>query len=89
MPRKLQVINTLRGPQGDPFTYEDFTPEQLEALRGPQGVPGNDPVYVGSDTPPETATIWIDPAGRPTNTEEWEFDMEDGTTEKKTVVVVN
>lgn len=26
-----------RGPQGDPFTYADFTPEQLEALRGPQG----------------------------------------------------
>lgn len=28
------------GEKGDPFTYEDFTPEQLEALRGPQGVPG-------------------------------------------------
>lgn len=25
---------------GEPFTYEDFTPEQLEALRGPQGIPG-------------------------------------------------
>lgn len=23
--------------KGDPFTYEDFTPAQLEALRGPQG----------------------------------------------------
>lgn len=30
------------GDKGDPFTYEDFTPEQLEALRGPQGLPGND-----------------------------------------------
>lgn len=32
-----------RGKQGEPgkaFTYNDFTPEQLEALRGPQGVPG-------------------------------------------------
>lgn len=28
------------GPKGDPFTYADFTPEQLEALRGPQGIPG-------------------------------------------------
>lgn len=28
------------GPQGDPFTYDDFTPEQLEALRGPQGIQG-------------------------------------------------
>ena len=29
-----------QGPKGDPFTYEDFTPEQLEALRGPQGIQG-------------------------------------------------
>ena len=28
------------GAKGDPFTYADFTPEQLEALRGPQGNPG-------------------------------------------------
>ena len=31
------------GPKGDPFTYDDFTPEQLESLRGPvghQGIPG-------------------------------------------------
>lgn len=33
------------GPKGDPFTYADFTPDQLEALRGPQGIPGKD----GSD----------------------------------------
>ena len=26
--------------KGDPFLYEDFTPEQLEALRGPKGEPG-------------------------------------------------
>lgn len=26
-----------RGPKGDPFRYEDFTPEQLEALKGPKG----------------------------------------------------
>lgn len=26
-----------QGPEGKPFTYEDFTPEQLEALRGPAG----------------------------------------------------
>lgn len=30
----------LPGEKGDPFRYEDFTPEQLEALRGPQGAPG-------------------------------------------------
>lgn len=31
------------GPKGDPgkdFTYDDFTAEQLEALRGPKGDPG-------------------------------------------------
>jgi hypothetical protein len=38
---ELQSIRVIRGdtgpqgPKGDPFTYEDFTPEQLEALRGP------------------------------------------------------
>ena len=26
-----------KGDKGDAFTYEDFTPEQLESLRGPQG----------------------------------------------------
>lgn len=26
-----------RGPQGPAFTYDDFTPEQLEELRGPPG----------------------------------------------------
>lgn len=29
-----------KGDTGDPFTYEDFTPEQLEALRGPEGPMG-------------------------------------------------
>jgi hypothetical protein len=28
------------GEKGDPFTYEDFTPEQLENLRGPKGEDG-------------------------------------------------
>lgn len=26
-----------QGPKGDPFTYDDFTQKQLEALRGPKG----------------------------------------------------
>ena len=26
-----------RGPKGAPFTYDDFTPEQLESLKGPKG----------------------------------------------------
>ena len=31
-----------RGPKGDPFRYEDFTPEQLESLKGPKGDKGED-----------------------------------------------
>lgn len=30
------------GPKGEPFRYEDFTPEQLEALKGPKGDKGED-----------------------------------------------
>lgn len=31
------LIRGPKGDKGDPFTYEDFTPEQLESLRGPEG----------------------------------------------------
>lgn len=44
-------------------------------------------VYVGSDTPPSSADIWIDPTAGGSLTEEWEFEMDDGTTVTKTVVV--
>ena len=30
----------IEGPPGPAFTYDDFTPEQLEALRGPSGPKG-------------------------------------------------
>ena len=30
----------IKGDKGDPFTYEDFTEEQLEGLKGPQGETG-------------------------------------------------
>ena len=33
-------IGVAKGEKGDSFIYEDFTPEQLEALRGPQGIQG-------------------------------------------------
>ena len=32
----------LKGDKGEPFRYEDFTPEQLEALKGPKGDKGED-----------------------------------------------
>ena len=31
-----------QGPKGEPFRYEDFTPEQLAALKGPKGDKGED-----------------------------------------------
>ena len=31
-----------KGDKGDPFRYEDFTPEQLQALKGPKGDKGED-----------------------------------------------
>lgn len=40
---KVEIITippSSPGPKGDPFLYEDFTPSQLEALRGPQGEQG-------------------------------------------------
>ena len=33
-----------KGDKGDPFEYEDFTPEQLLALKGDPGEPGYTPV---------------------------------------------
>ena len=44
----LDSLKGLQGPQGDPgpkgapFRYEDFTPEQLGALKGPKGDNGED-----------------------------------------------
>ena len=37
---QLDLIRGEKGDQGEPFKYEDFTPEQLEALRGPKGADG-------------------------------------------------
>lgn len=34
------AFDGAKGEKGDPFTYADFTPEQLGTLRGPQGEPG-------------------------------------------------
>lgn len=34
------LLGNIKGPKGDPFKYTDFTKEQLDALRGPQGETG-------------------------------------------------
>ena len=38
--QRYQLNLNLSGVKGDPFTYSDFTVEQLEALRGPRGYQG-------------------------------------------------
>ena len=52
----LDSLKGLQGPQGEPglkgapFRYEDFTPEQLGALKGPKGDKGNPFVYADFTT---------------------------------------
>ena len=41
IPQKIEAHAPLPMYKGDPFTYEDFTPEQLENLRGPKGPKGD------------------------------------------------
>ena len=36
----LAGAGALKGDKGDPFTYNDFTPEQLLALKGENGIDG-------------------------------------------------
>ena len=36
----VPAIKGDTGPKGEPFTYDDFTPEQLEGLKGPKGDTG-------------------------------------------------
>ena len=36
------VLAQMKGDKGDPFTYSDFTEEQLAKLKGPRGNDGND-----------------------------------------------
>lgn len=47
-----------QGLKGDPFLYEDFTPEQLEALKGPKGEP-----FKYSDFTPEQLNALKGPKG--------------------------
>lgn len=51
----------IQGEKGDPFTYADFTEEQLSALTGPQGPAGKDGVN-GQDghTPVRGTDYWTE-----------------------------
>lgn len=50
-----------KGDTGEAFTYADFTPEQLAALKGEKGATGNPGVYIGSGDMPEDCNVQIDP----------------------------
>lgn len=79
----VTVTSVEQSPEDDSYNVITFSDgSQLKVKNGSSGV------YVGSGTPPANATVWINPDGEPTSTEEWEFDLDDGSTEEKTVVVV-
>ena len=57
MRESLEGAGALKGEKGDPFTYNDFTPEQLLALKGEDGIDGKsayqlavDDGFVGTET---------------------------------------
>lgn len=50
--------NSIAAIKGDAFKFEDFTPEQLESLRGPQGAP-----FAYEDFTPEQLESLRGPAG--------------------------
>lgn len=64
-----------KGDKGDPFTYSDFTSEQLASLKGEKGDKGdkgntgekgdtgNSGVYLGSGDMPDDCNVQIDPEG--------------------------
>ena len=80
------------GPHGPQGPQRDTGPQGSQGDKGdtgetgPQGESG---VHVGADEPPEDATVWVNPDGESTAVETWEFDLDDGTTETKTVVVTD
>lgn len=51
------LVRGPKGDKGDPFTYEDFTPEQLESLKGPKGDTG--------EPGPQGETGPVGPQGEP------------------------
>lgn len=74
----------------DYFDGKDgYTPQKgIDYFDGDKGDPGYSGVYVGADTPPDNANVWINPNGKPTGTENWEFELDTGATDTKMVVVI-
>ena len=56
----LAGAGALKGEKGDPFTYDDFTPEQLLALKGETGIEGKSAYQVAVEKGfIGTETEWI------------------------------
>ena len=55
------IISTLKGDKGDPFTYEDFTSEQLDSLKGADGKSAYDVAVKNGFT--GTEQEWLDSLG--------------------------
>jgi hypothetical protein len=90
-------IPALVGSKGDKGDTGDTGPEGPQGTQGPQGLQGEKGdkgdrgitgVHIGSDTPPDGVNVWINPDGEPTSVEEWEFDLDNGNSDTKTVVVL-
>lgn len=63
----------FKGDKGEAFTYDDFTEEQLSALKGEKGdtgdrgETGNAGVYIGEEEPTDPGvSVWIKPNGEET-----------------------
>lgn len=95
----VDYFDGATGEKGDPFTYDDFTQDQLEALRGPEGQPGQSGppgekgesgVYYGAEVPGDGFDVWIDPSGSgDPNTGGVQFTTDETLTLKDGVLSVN
>ena len=76
-------LASLQGPPGHPG------PAGKDGKDGQDGERGESGVYVGTDTPPDDANVWVDPSGSAyLKSETWKFTLEDETTVEKTVVLI-
>lgn len=88
-PEQMAALKGEKGDKGDKGDQGNTGAQGDKGDKGDKGDTGASGVHIGSSTPPDTADVWVDPNGEPTSVEEWEFDMDDGTVEEKTVVVVD
>ena len=76
-------LASLQGPPGP------AGPAGKDGKDGQDGERGESGVYVGTDTPPDDADVWVDPNGSYSfKSETWKFTLEGETTVEKTVVLL-